>query len=613
MERLLWTDNSHRRRVSSTLLAVLALLAVLLSGWTQTVHAGTYTASLDRYTITLGESATLSLKFDGGSPNDPPNPPDIANLQFNYVGPSSQFSFINGRTMSSVTYNYTITPRQAGDYTIPSIKAEVGGQTVASQPLKLTVVKPSAPSSAAITSGKELAFLRLLLPKKEMYQGEVVTAELELFLRDFVRGVGNFQLTPLPANGFSVGKMTQGQERRVQIGNAVYRMVPLTFVLTAVKSGTMELGPVTASAVLQIPSSSRSRDPFFEQFGIRSPFSDFNTEQKQVSLATEAEPINVLPLPKANVPPSFNGAVGQFTMNVTAGPTNVTVGDPITVRVEISGRGALDTITLPQQAAWKDFKTYPPTSKLETQDKFGLQGTKTFEEIVAPQNSDIHELPGFAFSFFDPDAKAYRTLTQPPVSLEVRPGSATPLPQIAATKPNSPNQPPPQDIIPIKQNLGELAQVGPPVATQTWFLALQGVPLLAWIGAFVWRKRTEALANNPRLRRQRHVAHLLREGQARLRQLASENNSEEFFAQLFHLLQEVLGERLDVPANSITEAVVEDQLRPRGLPETTLDALHGLFQAGNLARYAPVRTSQELAAVIPRFEAVVDELQKLKV
>ncbi len=57
-------------------------------------------------------------------------------------------------------------------------------------------------------------------------------------------------------------------------------------------------------------------------------------------------------------------------MTATAGPTNVTVGDPITVRVQISGRGALDAVTLPAQEAWNNFKTYPPTTKLETSDQF---------------------------------------------------------------------------------------------------------------------------------------------------------------------------------------------------------------------------------------------------
>ena len=37
-----------------------------------------------------------------------------------------------------------------------------------------------------------------------------------------------------------------------------------------------------------------------------------------------------------------------------------------------------------------------------------------------------------------------------------------------------------------------------------------------------------------------------------------------------------------------------------------------LFQACNLARYAPVQSSQELAALIPKLEGVLRDLQQLK-
>ena len=134
----------------------------------------------------------------------------------------------------------------------------------------------------------------------------------------------------------------------------------------------------------------------------------------------------------------------------------------------------------------------------------------------------------------------------------------------------------------------------------------------AWMTTLVWRKRTEKFANNPRLRRQRQAALIIRDGLVELRRLAAENKSDEFFGTLFHLLQEQLGERLELPASAITEAVIEEQLRPRGAPETTLAPLHEIFQACNLARYAPVRSSQELAALIPRFETVLRLLQELK-
>ena len=42
-------------------------------------------------------------------------------------------------------------------------------------------------------------------------------------------------------------------------------------------------------------------------------------------------------------------------------------------------------------------------------------------------------------------------------------------------------------------------------------------------------------------------------------------SSDEFFAVLFRLLQEQLGERLDLPASAITEAVIEERLSPLGI------------------------------------------------
>jgi hypothetical protein len=239
---------------------------------------------------------------------------------------------------------------------------------------------------------------------------------------------------------------------------------------------------------------------------------------------------------------------------------------------------------------------------------------KTFEQIVVPQSSDIKELPPVSFSYFDPDAKAFRTLTQPPIKLAVRPGGGTPAPVVAAGKNSSPDSPPPsqQDIVPIKQRAGTLAQIGAPLVQQPWFLALQSVPVLAWLAAVAWRKRADSLANNPRLRRQRQVAQIVRDGLNQLRKLAAQNNSNEFFALMFRLLQEQLGERLDCPATSITEAVVNEKLRPRGVADSTATALHELFQTCNLARYAPVKTTQELTALISKLEGALREVQKIK-
>ena len=570
-------------------------------------QAAGFTASLNRDTITLGEQATLSLKFDGVQPQDAPVVPDVPGLQFQYVGPSSSFSFINGQTSSSITYNYIVAPQRDGEFVIPGMRADVNGQQFGSLPLKLTVSKVNAPSAAIVNSGGAVAFLKFNFPRNTIYVGEPEVGRLELYLRDDVQNFGNFQLTGASTDGFSPGKIAelQSQRRRVQVGNRVYTVIPLAVPLTATRTGALTLGPFTASAVVVLPSQNNGGDPFIRQF--------FNQgEQKQVTLATDPVSVKSLPFPEQNKPANFTGAVGNFTMTVTAGPTNVTVGDPITVRVQISGRGALEAVSLPPQDARRDFKTYPPTSKFEPDDQFGFQGTKTFEQIISPQNADVHELPALTFSFFNPDDGQYHTLTQPAVPLVVKAAGASPMPTLAAAKNTAPENQTPQDILPIKENPGTLATATPPLVTRPVFLAAQAVPVLAFLAAFVWRKRTDNLASNPRLRRQRAVAQLIASGMDDLKKYAAENQPDEFFATLFRLLQEQLGERLDCPASAITENVIDEHPVLRGTPQATLDGLRELFQLCNQARYAPVRGTSELNSVAAQFGKTIAELQEVK-
>ena len=579
------------------------LLVALLPG---AVWAATFTASLDRDAIPLGEHATLSLAFEGAQPKSVPTP-SVAGLQFTQAGTSQNVSIVNGAMSSTVTLSFSVTPQREGEFTIPALTADVNGQQLSTAPLKLIVHRASAPSAAAVNSGGEVAFLKLNLPKQKVYAGESIIARLELYLRDDVQNFGNFQINGSSTDGFSAGKTVelQNQRRRVQVGNRVYTEIPLAVPLTAVKTGALTLGPFSASAVVVLPSQNQGGDPFFRQF--------FNQgEQKQVTLATEPMKVESLPLPEQNKPVNFTGAVGQFDLVASAGPTTVTVGDPITVRVQIAGHGALDAVTLPVQDAWNNFKTYPPTTKLETSDPFGFQGTKTFEQIISPQNSDVHELPAFTFSFFNPDDGQYHTLTQAAVPLTVKTAGTSPMPVLAASKTAAPENQPPQDILPIKENLGTPTPNKIPLVAQPVFLAAQTVPVLAFLAAFIWRKRTDSLASNPRLRRQRAVAQLMEMGISDLKKFAAGNKSEEFFALLFRLLQEQLGERLNCPASAITENVVEEHLLLRSAPPVLRHDLRDLFLLCNQARYAPVRGTSELNSVAAKFENTVGELQEVK-
>src|SRR5206468_7792151 len=65
-----------------------------------------------------------------------------------------------------------------------------------------------------------------------------------------------------------------------------------------------------------------------------------------ISLTADALTIEVRPLPTNNVPADFNGAVGNYSLNLALSTNAVTVGDPITLTVQIGGQGPIESLTL---------------------------------------------------------------------------------------------------------------------------------------------------------------------------------------------------------------------------------------------------------------------------
>ena len=580
-------------------LKLLRWAAALFLAGIFTSHAVGFKATLDRDSVIVGENVTLTLAIEDAQLSGTPNLPAIAGLQI-LGNPLVQISSLaaDGKMAMVQSFTFTLRATQPGDITIPALQIDLNGQRASSTPMKLKVLRedPVSPPPALATN---MAFIWLVLPKQQLYVGEAVVGELRLYLHSNVGDISNLQIPPLTGDGFILGKLNQGQQFKRNVGNTSFTVIPLSFSATTIKTGPLTIGSINGSVTVH--------------GGARHPFGGYS-QRAQVSLAIEARTFQSLPLPVENTPPLFSGAVGNYTMTASVGPTNVATGDPITMRVQISGRGALDAISLPQDKTWDGFKAYPPTSSVEVSDQFGFQGTKTFEQILSPENSDVLELPAFSFSYFDPDVKQFRTLTHPATKLTVRPGGAAVAPVIAAKSggASSDTPPPQQDIVPIKQRLGTLSKTVAPLITQPAFIAVQATPLLAFLAAFIWRKRADSFANNPRLRRQRQVEATIRTGMENIRQLAAQNKSDEFFAELVHLLQEKLGERLNTSASGITEAVIDEKLRPRGIPDSTLTELHDLFQACNLARYAPVKSSHELAAIIPRLESALRKLDEVK-
>jgi hypothetical protein len=485
--------------------------------------------------------------------------------------------------------NYSISAREPGQYTIPSIKVNVDGTILETRPLALTVAKGD-PSTQ-----NRYAFLRLNVPKNEIYVGEILPIELQLYVID----AEDLQAPQLKSDGFVVHKQLPNVRSQAQVGNVLYVVLTFPMTVSAAKAGKLNLGPAEMNLILRLRAQPDPND-VFGFFG--------RYQRRPVTVASPTVEINVLPLPSP-APDDFAGAMGNFNWTVSAAPTNLNAGDPITLRAVITGRGNFDNIKLPD-LNWPDFKTYQSSSTTAIADQLGVEGSKSFEQVVVPLSASIKEIPPLTFSFFDPAQKKFLTLSHAAMPLQVKPGARAP--SIASSPSESDDTPPERaDIVHIKSDPGQLAAVAPPMIKDPWFLFLQAIPLAGLISITIWKRRQEQMARNPRLRRKLEVQHTIQQGLVELRHLANSNQSEHFFALLFRLMQEQLGERLNLPASAITEAVLDEHLPLRGANPEVIQRLHALFQLSNQARYAPVTTNTELLKVSSDLENTLRELQNL--
>lgn len=601
MNRASSTTNAARARTARQK-AALGLLGWLAALWLCCAATPTFHASLDRQVAPVGEPVTLDLSFTGGEPDQVPQIPSPPGLQITYLGPSRQVIMVNGRISTTVTHKYTVLGQQPGDYTLPAIQVRVNGQALSSQPLQLKIVR-SDPRT-------QLAYLRLILPEREVFVGEAFTVEVDLCLRDRIENIANVQLSPLQVESCTQLKQSRLPQRTERNEFGQFTVIPVVYTLVAARPGTLSVGPLDCSFVAELAQENGRRDPF-AGFG----FGVFRFgETRPISLRADAKPIRVLPLPEQDRPPEFNGAVGRFTLSLVAGPTNVAVGDPITVRIQIRGHGVLEALKLPEQPDWHGFKTYPPTENVQTTDPLGIEGTKTFELIVVPQTAGLRALPPLHFAYFDPETRSYHRIATDPVPLQVRAGASTPVPTLASEP--AAHRPPPapaRDILGLKQHLGPLATSSPPLLTRPSFWLAQSVPLLAWAALLIWRRRTDAIAADPRRQRQREARRRIRHALREVRNLAASGPPDAFYAALFRLLQEQIAERFDLPASSVTEAVIEERLRPAGLSPDLCRELHDLFQLCNQARYAPGLVDADLPRIRARAETVVQQLRTFPV
>lgn len=148
----------------------------------------------------------------------------------------------------------------------------------------------------------------------------------------------------------------------------------------------------------------------------RRAFIGYRWEERARDIRVKPLALSISPLPELGQPENFSGAVGQFAFDVDVTPSDVAVGDLITAVMKIRGTGYLEEISPPRVSPGRHFKVYNPKPSSGRN-----KGEKIFEQILIPQSTNAVRISSVSFSFFDPRAGTYKTITRGPFSLTFHP------------------------------------------------------------------------------------------------------------------------------------------------------------------------------------------------
>ncbi|HVM62041.1 MAG TPA: BatD family protein [Verrucomicrobiae bacterium] len=544
-------------------------------------------ASVDRNQIAFGESVTLTIAVQGTQSGAQPAIPRVDGLRFDGPSTQSSFSLDNGRMSQSISFVYQVTPARTGEFTIPAIQVSVGDKAYSTEPIQLAVGKGAAPADSS-----ERLFAQIRIPSKQVYLGQTEPVQVVLFARADVplRGLSSFNYD---ADGLEF-KFQQNPKTGTQIVNGQsFNLVAIEGSISPSRTGTLNLGP----CILKVQLTGKRQggngwfnDPMFDQmFG--------RTEVKEVPVTVDAVPIEVLPLPEKGRPADFSGAVGQWNLEVTAKPTDVAVGDPITLTIKVSGNGNIDTVPAPKLGPLDGFKTYDPTTKT-TKDELNTTGERVIQQVLMARSTDVKELPGLQLVYFDPINQEYRKAIQPPIKLVVTAGGGGHTTIVSGGGPLHIDEKLGQDIVYLKGDMGPVPESGSFCETTT-FWALNAAPVLALLGTVGWKRRTDRLRGDVAYARRTRAAKKAR------KRLASASSYDE----IQHALQQYLGDRLNIPVGGITAAVVDEQLVPRGVNGELVARAKACFEACDTARFAGGSADTSVQATRENVERLIDELE----
>tara|TARA_B100000315_G_scaffold115297_1_gene105826 strand:- start:2831 stop:4630 length:1800 start_codon:yes stop_codon:yes gene_type:complete len=573
-------------------------------------------ATINTNRIELGSSLQLTVTITGTRDTVPIKLPEIDGLESRYVGPSTRISIVNGKFSSSVAYIYTLIPLKTGKFQIPSLSTTLSGKTYKTSPIDIEVngkgASPGIQQDKASTlslSLKDKVFMVAEMPKLRLYLNERSSLTFKLYVGDV--SLRDVQFPDFEQIGLTVDEFQEPKQYRETIGGKSYKVAEFKTFIYPTRTGKLKIGPASLKINILLRNTERRKRPgrfgrFFDDDFMGSFFGE--VQKHPINVESNAIAINVVPLPEEGKPENFSGAVGRFDFKSSISPTEVKVGDPITLKMAIRGDGNMKSVTMPALEAGENFKVYDPQIKEEK------GGVKTLEQVVIPKSERTKEIPAIEFSYFNVEEKKYKTITRGPFSLKViKPDEQDQFKiiEFGGDKKVRPKEKLGRDIVFIKERPGKFRKINSPLYRSPGFTALVLSSFIIWLGFLLVYKRTHKLKTDVVYARRLRAPKEARKGLQQAMTFMEHKQTKEFYNIVFKTLQDYFGNKFHFSSGAITYETVENKLKSSHIPPEISQSIKSIFSECDMVRYASAEINEDkMKDVFEKTQKIIDSIER---
>lgn len=545
-------------------------------------------------------------------------------------GPATQtgWSSNNGVISKYEGLSFVLKPTQPGKYVIAGASAIIDGKKMSSNSVSIKVTntitpnsnnpalspfapdipeeKPEVNEDYILKKGenakdkiKNNLLAKLEVNKTSCYIGEPIIATYKLCTRlksesrvskrPTLSQFSVYDLVPPESNSNPTVENINGKPYNVHIIRKVQ--------LYALQDGNLELEPVELDNTvrfvrMETSNNKNSVQQLLDEY--LSGLSNGKIEDLNVTIASKPVTITVKPLPAANKPADFDGAVGRFTITAALANPNIVANETNYLNITISGAGNIPLINGPS-ISWPTLINAEEPSVKETVDKLvtPIKGEKIFRYPFSVKQKGICVIPPVSFSYFDPAVNAYKTITTDSIEVEVKQASD----KQRETKAVLPKPKPDANFFSLKYLL--------------WFF-----PVFVLVFLWMWlrNKKSKPVIKLPVMSNEEPVQEknlVISDPLESAKNALDLGNSQLFYTETGKACWNMLGQKLNLPSSQLNKFAVTALLRKRAVPAALIIQLESVLQECEMALYTPVHSENDMRQTLDKTASLLQSLETL--